>query len=154
MSEKTYIWEGGARFSVPASQVGQLIEEIESAKGVCKPEDLVEKSRPKSAPTHKMFEWDDGAAASRWRNHQARNIIRQVRVVTAEVPEPSLAFVKVNTDKSETGYMSTVKALTSDRRDQVLQDALAQLNGVRKRYNNLQELADVWAALDSVGVAA
>ena len=45
---------------------------------------LVDVSRPEDAPLHPEFEWRDDVAAERWREEQARQIIRCIRVVSEE----------------------------------------------------------------------
>ena len=62
-------------------------DEIEAldAEGVAdKPRAMVDRARPKNAPLHPAFEWDNKKAGEAWRVHQARNLIRSVRIVTEQ----------------------------------------------------------------------
>lgn len=45
---------------------------------------VVESARPKDAPLHGYFEWDDKAAAEEFRLEQARSMIRRVRFVVED----------------------------------------------------------------------
>lgn len=49
--------------------------------GRLEPSAVVDDARSEDSPLHELFEWDDSAAAERFREHQARNIIASVRVV-------------------------------------------------------------------------
>lgn len=140
---------------VDVETIRKVVEGIERRDGLCHPSAFVAASRPKKAPTHGAFQsedWDDRVAGPKWRTHVARNIIRQVRIEVPEQPAAEMpAFVHVRrvTDEGvEDGYMSTVRALRSDYREAVLDDALKQLDGLRRRYEHLSELSPVWAALD------
>lgn len=44
------------------------------------PRDVVEAARNRRSPLHAFFEWDDSVAADRYREQQATQLIRRVRV--------------------------------------------------------------------------
>ncbi len=76
-----YLKRKGARIAksqvkVIAKEVNKLIER----DGVAKAETLVEEAKAKTHPLHDLFEWDDTAAAVKWRVHQARYFIGCVQV--------------------------------------------------------------------------
>lgn len=50
------------------------------ARGVLTPEDVVKDARSESSPLHGHFTWDDSQAAHMQRLHEARVLIRSVRV--------------------------------------------------------------------------
>lgn len=147
-------WESGRGYRVPADLVGEIVEKIEAAEGVCHPARLVEEARGEESPIHDLFEWRDDVAAERYRVDQARRVLRSLRVVTEHVEVKSPAFVHVRhvTDEGVTdGYMSTLTAMANEvTKAGVLGDALRQLNGLRHRYELLAELKPVWQALDAV----
>jgi hypothetical protein len=138
---------------ISAALIQRTVEKLEREHGVCHPAMLVKAARPKRSPLHDLFTWDDADAAERWRIEQARRVIRTIRVIHGNQPEVAPAFVHVTrvTDEGvQDGYMSTVRALAGDTRDGVLRDALAQLNGLRRRYQQLSELQTVWDAIEDV----
>jgi len=67
-----------------ANVAGRELDRIRVAHNGLRPADVVDESRPEDAPLHPVFEWQDPIAAERWREHQARDLIRQVVVV----PQP------------------------------------------------------------------
>jgi hypothetical protein len=152
MSEPRYEWKSGRGHRVPAATVGEIISQIEQEKGSCHPGDLVDVARPEDSPIHELFIWDDELAAEQHRVNQARGIIRSLRVVVIEAEErrEQVAFVSVSrAEAPHAGYASVTRAMSVETtRNVVIQQALRQLHGIRARYRHLDELAEVWAALD------
>jgi tRNA A37 N6-isopentenylltransferase MiaA len=130
-----------------AQTVGEECERLES-EGRLTPRNLVEASRPDDAPLHDCFEWDDTAAAEKWRDAQAAYIIRSVEVSVTEHSEPTRAFVATVSDgKSE--YRSVGYVLRdAESRDALLDSARRELLAFRRKYSTLHELSDVFAAID------
>ena len=70
-----------------ADQAAHELERIRKKFGLT-PRNVVEQSRPDDSPLHGCFEWDDSAAAERYREGQARTIIRAVIQVEGENAAP------------------------------------------------------------------
>jgi hypothetical protein len=139
---------------VPAQVAGERLEKIRQDNGgKLEPEMVVDDSRPQEAPLHKAFEWDDAKAGELYRVDQAKQIIRHVVIqnVTEEGTAPTKpvrAFVSVQRD-GERSYTSMAHAMSdADLRKQVLERAMSELQNWRSRYKDLQELAQVYAAID------
>lgn len=149
-----YQWKPGKRFGVPAAVAGASLESIRRANaGSLTPAAVVDAARDPTHPLHPAFCWDDTEAAERWREQQARVLINSVRVVVTRSDGQSVrvAFVSVVNPLGERGYQpSSVVMGTPDLRAQALADALAALDGWRCRYSHLEELAEVFAAIDKV----
>lgn len=137
-------------------RIARELEKIQrKTNGLLTAEAVVEyaQAHPDSA-LHTQFEWDDTAAARKWRLEQAGQIIRlQVKVI-AENTAPIRAFVSLSSDrKARAGYRSVEDVLTdAELSKQMLADALDDLNSVRRKYGNLKQLAGVWRAIDEVKV--
>lgn len=123
--------------------------------GFLRPQAVVDEARDEDSPLHGAFEWDDGVAAEKYRLDQAQRLIRSFRVTVEndgkEVEIP--VFVNVSADrkegKAENPYRLTesVKEVP-DLMEVAVSDALEQLEGVRNRYAHLNQLRDVWDAID------
>lgn len=97
---KKYIFRAGHRVTgISAETAGKELERIRLDQGALTPPTVVEAARPKDAPLHPAFEWDNKTAAERYREHQARNLIRSVHVVTEARPEPAPAYVHVSSEE-------------------------------------------------------
>lgn len=129
--------------------------ELERLKsdGVIRPADVVEAARDERSPLHQLFSWDDTEAAHQYRLLQARNVLRVYVVVEEASGSNVRAFVSLTSDRNKEGggYRALADVLSDDAlRDQMLRDAVTQLQNVRKKYSQVQQLAKVWDAVDEV----
>lgn len=121
--------------------------------GLLKPEDVVEFARTnKQSELHGRFEWDDTKAAHAHRLEQARGIIRVFVEVIPHTQTSYRAYVSLEPDRhSGEGYRRTVQVMSNEEhRQQLLLQAIKRLNGMRREYAILTELAEVFQALDRV----
>ena len=120
--------------------------------GLIKPERVVEAARPKTSPIHDQFEWDNSAAAEKYRLLQASELIRvSVEIIDCggnRDPVMVRAFTSLTTERGVSGgYRATVQVLSNKQmREQMLADAIAELRAFERRYAILKELAEVFAA--------
>ena len=143
-----YKFKSGTRLKVSAQAAGELCAELE-AQGKLTPHEVVEASRPEDAPLHDAFEWNDAIAAERYRETQAGYIIRSVEVVVEGTGKPTRAFVSLTVTENEREYreISHVLSIKSDR-ERLLLEARRELAVFKRKYEVLEELADVFAAID------
>jgi hypothetical protein len=121
--------------------------------GVLTPTEVVNASRPEDAPLHECFTWDNREAAKKYREGEARAVISSVTVEyenESEGPtEPIRCYVHVPQDDGGQNYTATADVMTdADMRQRVVEEALAMLEGWRRRYANLEELGHIFAAMD------
>ena len=95
-----YKWKSGARLVGDPQIVGEQLARIEK-HGTLTPKAVVDASRRSSAPLHDYFEWRDDVAAEKYREVQAKEIIRSVELVI-EGSEPTRAFVSVKVESATT----------------------------------------------------
>lgn len=123
--------------------------------GELQPKVVVDAARADDSPLHHSFDWDDSAAAEKWRLQQARQLIRAT--VTYEKlgnkSIPVRVFVSLTPDREEDGagyrLLSTVMS-DAGHRQQMLTDAMAEMVRFKEKYRQLSELAKVFAAMDEV----
>jgi hypothetical protein len=151
----------GWRWPVPAQVTGERIEALRAARGRrLKGSDLRDDARPEEAVLHPCFTWDDYQAAEAWRAKQGEDLVRSIVLVEAEADEDKghrevRAFVHIHaeTDREEanegSGYMSVLEALSNDElRRRLLRRALVEAQQWLRRYEDLVELSEVFAAID------
>ena len=150
-----YQWKHGSRVNADAQKVGEVCSRLEQ-KGELTPKALVDASRRKNAALHDLFEWRDDVAAEKYRETQAAYIIRSIEVVVVGSSEPVRAFFPVTlTEGGGSTYMNVECALSKvDTRDEVLARAYAELQAFKRKYANLEELANVLAAIEDIDMAA
>lgn len=148
-----YKWKPqGAPAGIDAQVAGEELERIRTFNnGRLEPKSVVDASRPKDAPLHPAFEWNDKKAAESWRQDQASHMIRHIEVTVDETGEkpPIRAFVSVKREEDRS-YTSIQHALSdNDLRAQVVAQAWSDLEAWRKRYAELVEFAKVFAVIEA-----
>ena len=107
-----YEFRNGAHINgVTADEAGDELARIYVEKGELTAPLVVDESRPEEAPLHPAFEWDDAVAAERHREHQARNIIRSVKVITQDKPSEPV-YVHVSSAQSYKPVAEVVKCVS------------------------------------------
>ena len=89
-----FVRKAGFHLRSDAQVVGEVCYELEK-KGRLTPKELVDVSRPKDAPLHDEFEWNNTIAAEKYREVQAGYIIRSVAVKVTEI-KPEVAKLDIN----------------------------------------------------------
>lgn len=151
-------WKAGFRVSADPEKAWEVLEGVrKNNNGEISPEAVVKASKPKRAPLHNEFEWDDQAAGERYRVFQARRIIGSIEVIRSEAPNVQSRAYEITKAKptQEGAQPKNVYMRTED----ILQDPVARVDlvalffrdilALRRRYAALSELAQVWQAVDS-----
>lgn len=139
-----------------AKIVGLELYRIAAKRKCLKPSYVVDEARPEKSPLHQFFTWDNGEAGELWREEQARQLIRSVRVVRFDdKPSQLRKYVSVRANPDEDRFDGTAYLAIEDVREndeykkQALDDALTELRGWRKRYDGFKEFFSVYAEIDS-----
>lgn len=151
-----YKFRPGSHIKADPQVAGEVCAMLDE-EGRLTPEELLEESRPKDAPLHDSFEWDDGVAAEMYRVSQAGQIIRCIVVVDesgGSKAEPKQAYVSLHTPGGpKANYTSMEYAIRhKDTRDIVLGNALRELNTFKRKYRRIKELAGVIDAIDQLRI--
>jgi hypothetical protein len=137
-----------------------LLALYEAHEGMLSARAVVEAARDDSSPLHGEFEWDDDEAAEQYRLAQAGMLIRRVKLtiikthpktkkVTAEITRQFQANPSPQAGSRERGFDTIEEMLgDSNKRAALLAMVLKEMQSYRRRYAQLSELADVWAAID------
>jgi hypothetical protein len=123
--------------------------QIKGNKEFLIPEDAVAwaAKHPKSA-LHKSLQWDDVKAGHEYRVWQVRRLIAVH--ITYQGGERKLVSLRIDRT-SPGGYRHMDQILArKDLWDHMLEDALAELNRVKSKYEALKALKPVWAAVSAV----
>lgn len=141
-----YEWKAGSRYKVDANTAGAVCEQLEAA-GNLSAKSLLDVSRPIDAPLHSEFEWNDSVAAEKYREDQARCIIRHLVVRMDEsTDEPVRSFFKIEQTERES-YTSVETIMTrKDLRAELLKQAVNELEAFQRKYNTISELSGVFEA--------
>lgn len=139
----------------------EIVRISEQHDGRVSPEAVVEAASDPDNFLHDLFTWDDGQAAHRYRCMQAAALIRRVKIYvvrmssetkTIEVrPVRALQSAPTDRKKGGSGSYSPIERLAQDdtRREALVADCGAQLQGIRNRFRELSEFGTVWTAIDA-----
>lgn len=162
METGEYAWKPGSRISVKAEVAGAELQRIETVRGELTAALVVEESAHEGAPLHSAFEWRDEVAGPRYREVQAGKILRSI-VVRVQSPstnaEPVMvrAFLPVfptdsdrDADEQRT-YCNVARVWANGHlRRQVLEQAITELQAMKRRYAVYQELQPVWRTVEQI----
>lgn len=135
------------------------IEEVasQSGDGLLRPEQLISYAADNpGSEMHKHFEWDDAEAATEYRRQQARQLIRMYVKFEPRVQRTVRGFISVPTDRLNEGGYRTVESVLDNPilRQQLVEQAINDITGLRRRYAHLPELDGVFNTLDGLVLQA
>ena len=130
----------------------RVAEEIYQIGETVTPEQVLDRGRDGDSELHKCFEWDDSAAAERYRLNQAREILRFLVIEKKEdapAKEPPVrVFYNIETAG---GYKPTeIIFQNPDEHQKLLKKALSELDAFQKKYRSLSELEEVFEAIRKI----
>lgn len=143
--------------SKQGKRIRRILGELETTLGRgLTAEDVVEVAAPAEHPLHEYFEWDDSVAGHAYRKHQARALMRRVkvRIVEEQAPGQKRVFqmsgysnVLINDHRE---YKATRDVFSDPAlREQVLRRALSEMQAWAARYKQFAEFAEVIAAVEA-----
>jgi len=149
-----YRFRDGFHVNGDAQQVGEALEKLRNRHhGRLTAGQVVAAASRKRSPLHRYFEWDDTAAARKYRLSQATYLIRAVVVAATDGErefEPVRAFVCISAaDERPKAFTHVCEAMAdADLRHEVLARAKRELRSWRKRYADLAAFAELFPLID------
>ena len=131
------------------------LEIIEKRTGTLRPVDVVKYAENPNTELHSKFVWDDSKAAHAYRIVQAQHIIR----VTVSVIDDSRSnkmqrvYVSLPSDRTNGGgvYRTLVSVMSDDtKRSELLKLAMKEAIAFKEKYNQLEELSELFLAIDNI----
>lgn len=138
-----------------ADDAAAELERIRIKNGELNPKAIVEESRDEKSVLHNYFCWDDAKAAEGYRREQARQLMKNIRVIVTNetITTPIRAFVYVHTEeKPGTRSYYPIHEIVDDEAayNDLLEQARADMESFVSKYAQLKELANVRQAMLSV----
>jgi hypothetical protein len=142
-----------------AELMAELQKIADAHDGALAPRNVVEAARDPDHPLHSRFEWDDSAAAEKYRLAQAEGLIRKVKLhiirAAARGGPVHLTITPAYASRpsqrhSEGGYEPITDIMADpDKRAELVRSVARELGAIRRKYAQLVELAEVWYAVDT-----
>lgn len=145
-----YQWKSGSRIKADAQASGELFEQLSKTEEGLTARSLLEANKPKSAPLHSEYEWNNEKAADEWRLHQSRHFINSLSIVTTvkEKETPVRAFF-ITTEANKYEPITAI-VQEENKYNSLLSAALSELKAFERKYNTLTELTPVFEAISEV----
>lgn len=147
----------GGRIITSKRDARIVYQEFERLKGRqgdnLTPETVLESARSPRSPLHQYFDWNNTSAAEKWRLKQSRQLIQEVHVIISYEDRPDIrtrAIVSVVKPSGKT--LEAIEDVMGDDeyQQQLLSQALAELNVFRRKYSHLRLLSGVLREADRV----
>ena len=131
-------WKMTGYYPVSAKSV---YEELETLGDEYTPRDVVELARNENTALHRCFEWDDTIAAEKYREVQARQVLRMLVFVDEEKDEKTPIRV-IQAKPDERLVYTPTRLIMQDKTEyeKLLERAMAELQAFKEKYQCLKEL--------------
>lgn len=126
-------------------KIGEALTKISAVNGGhLVPAAVVDAARDTKSVLHRHFEWNDKAAAEKFRLDQARSLIRCIHVENEDTEiGATRAFLSIR-DKSGVSYRTIADVLNSaDLQQRLLAQAEKDLLAFEARYQNLEDICSL-----------
>lgn len=154
MASEKFVPKVGARLSAAQAEfIGSVATRHGGIEGEHAAPALVDASRSRNSPTHKLFQWNDAKAAEEYRIARARQLIGSVMIVVEEDKDglpmktaPAFVSLRVagESEKVERYYFPSRHAMSDDAlREQVLTEVDRRLRAAKLYAGAIKELAAI-----------
>ena len=154
MDKKRFRYKEHARTPVKAEIVGEELERlIAKSNNQITPADIVKAAKSKKSPIHNCFEWDNTKAAKKYREDQARYLLRVIVVIYDDEDEDEIEVRLCQNIQTENDsfYTTTIKAMQDPEMSSYIElQALKELQACRSKYQTLKRFFEVWEAVDAL----
>lgn len=126
------------------------LTEIYQSRGELTPQIVVDEARPKGAPLHDRFEWNDKLAGEAYRRVQAQQLIRSVRIEYTSEPSGERKFIRgfhslrESGDAEREGYAPTEEIAQDELAMRILlKQCEREISDLKRKYGHLAEFAEL-----------
>ena len=146
-----YKWKPATRIKTSATTAGAVFEELENTIGLTA-QNLVEASREEDAPLHNEFEWNDSIAAEKYREDQARYLIRSITICQETNDEKTTPIIVRAFFQTTSEEYENIAVIFSDeeKKSALLERALMELEWFKTKYASLKDLDLIFNAIDKL----
>lgn len=130
------------------SSLRAALTDVYIRHGELTPALVVDEARPVDHPLHNRFDWNDSTAAEKYRQVQAAELIRSVKIVYAHKPEKSvrgfMSVQRADDDQVSRSYVPTEEAVANDFTHKLLlAECKREWQAFKAKYDHLAEFAAI-----------
>lgn len=124
----------------------QLIS-VRRSYGELTPANVVDAARPKDHPLHDRFEWRNGVAAEKYREQQAANLIRSVRIEFTKTDGQKATvrhYVAIREPERPKAYVPVREVIEDPMSTKImLREMHRDWQAFKRRYGNMKEFVQL-----------
>lgn len=148
---REYGWRWGSYRGLTADVANTELRRINNLYGGITPHSVLEAATPEDSVLHPVFTWDNALAGPKWREEEARHLIKNIVIVRDGRKTPAFYNVPIRIVRQDTGAPATVRRVYRPVEDVVrsasdLASAIAHLSAkVEAARQSLEDLRDAAA---------
>ena len=145
-----YKWKSCSYIKADAQLAGEQFAQLAQTDEGLTPQSVLDANRDEGTPLHDSFEWDDSAAAEKYRINQAGHFIRCIlKVSESETKEePHRAFF-ITTEVHRYEPIEEIISIHT-KYEKLLDTAYSELLVFKRKYESLKELKPMFDFIDSL----
>jgi len=146
MKKKKYKSRRGIIPQKNAQSYGEYLYSLYKKDKKLSPKKVVNAARPKSSPIHDFFVWDNTEAGEKYREYQARALIKDLAEIiydddTEKNYQTNVAYYNVRDKNNKQLYVHVNDVvINDDYSNQVLNDIISRLIELTSLMNNFKRL--------------
>jgi len=119
-------------------------------------ESLLKKASKKSSSLYEFFDWDNSSASEKWRLHQARMFINEIKIIVEDKEMYAFENVNISVENNKNKFSSReYKPMVDimnheDYRRQLVQRALSEVVYWKQRHSELTELNPIFITIGDI----
>lgn len=145
-------WKIDGFYKADATKVENELDDLRNSLGKdYTPSDIVQKAKDENSEMHSCFEWDDSIAGEKYRESQARNMLRLLVITKEDKGETKKTNIRVvvSTGKRDNTYTPTKLIVKKqDEYEALLERAMSELRAFKQKYSTLSELEEIMSLID------
>lgn len=142
MVYENYRYKFPGMFPVSAQVAGQELHRIYQEHGKLQAADIVDESRPESAPLHPCFEWNDQRAAELYRQRQARKLVECI-ITVEETAKHEPVEVRAYLHTAGSYQPTEVVKASVDMHQEFVKSAIRDLEAFQRRLDTFVSLRPI-----------
>lgn len=145
-----YSWKIGGIYKANPQVIG---EEIQSLGEHFTVKDIVNKARDNNSNLHNLLEWNDEIAGEKYREIQAGDIVRNLVIVKQVDGKEKNTNIRVfvSSNKRDGVYKPITSVIrVQEEYEQLLQQALRELQAFKNKYKDLSELNEIFEVIEEL----
>lgn len=158
--QKIYSW-GDFGYKQDPQKVGEYIDKLTKKHNGITASILLSYAEDPKSPVHSLFTWDDTEAARRFRENEARHIIRSIKVTIKEYPvekknvtvmlKDQRAFPNIRKLGTQEGVYKPIENVINNNEDFIIykNKAYQELTSCVAKYKNIEKLSAIMDKLQT-----